>query len=408
MHQWLQKLQEHMSMSFNNNSSNIGSNNINYALLPTDNLSSFMSTTSSMSSASSSSSASSTTWPTAVPQIQTTNNDLFKSKRDQEFFFCDDLNQTKYLLPIGNNSASLNSLNLNNSKNSMINNTNASIYDTNDELHISFSKNGTDVEFDNDFIEGSKGGNANTASAAVNGPTSSASNDFLTVPNFFNDRLYDIYGWNGTLSDGFSDDGSSMIKTRRSNSLTTPTASGDFTTSSSAENLANLQKPRSFSLSMESSRNALMSSGSETRLDKLAQLRFNNNSHQLGMGNIAVWLKSLRLHKYLWLFTNMTYEQMLEITEEYLENLGVTKGARHKLVICIQKLSERVMQLKQVEKELIDGTRPLKAGLDEMMNIVLTPMKPINSVPCEEDVAAHLMKSIDCGEFFCLFFFHKY
>ncbi|KAG5678182.1 hypothetical protein PVAND_007875 [Polypedilum vanderplanki] len=392
LNQWLQKLQDHLAMSFTNS---IG-NTLNF--LPSDNASSFMSTGSSISSASSSSSASSTTWPTTVPQIQTinnSNNDLFKIKRnDQDFFdirnfqitqdFCDDLNQTKYPLPIGNNNASQN--NLNSSKST----TNASIFDTTDEHHISFSKNGTEVElFENDFLDISKAGNQNTLT--VNAPMS-ASNDYLTVPNFYNDRLYEMYGLSG-LSDGFSDDGNNTIKTRRSNSLTTPIASGgDFTSSSSAENLANLQKPRSFSLSMESSRNALMSSGSETRLDKM---NFNNNSHHIGMNHIPVWLKSLRLHKYQWLFTNMSYEQMMDITEEYLENLGVTKGARHKLVLCIQKLADRMIVLKQIEKELMDGTRSLKSALDEMMNIVVTPMKPINSVPCDEDVATQLMKTID-------------
>jgi hypothetical protein len=118
----------------------------------------------------------------------------------------------------------------------------------------------------------------------------------------------------------------------------------------------------------------------------------------VGMGNIAVWLKSLRLHKYLWLFTNMTYEQMMDMSEEYLENLGVTKGARHKLVLCIQKLADRTMQLKQIEKELNDNTRTLKLALDDLMNIVVSPMKPINSVPCDEDVATHVMRALDCGE----------
>lgn len=117
------------------------------------------------------------------------------------------------------------------------------------------------------------------------------------------------------------------------------------------------------------------------------------------MGNIAVWLKSLRLHKYLWLFTNVTYEQMMEMTEEYLENLGVTKGARHKLVLCIQKLADRVSLLKQLNKELTDGTRPLKVALDELTNIVMTPMKDINSVPLEDDVATHVMVLLDTGKF---------
>lgn len=118
------------------------------------------------------------------------------------------------------------------------------------------------------------------------------------------------------------------------------------------------------------------------------------------MANIAVWLKSLRLHKYQWLFTNTTYEQMMEMTEEYLENLGVTKGARHKLVLCIQKLPDRVALLKQLDIELSDGTRPLKSALDELTNIVMTPMRNINSVPFDEDVATHVMHLLDTGKLF--------
>lgn len=115
------------------------------------------------------------------------------------------------------------------------------------------------------------------------------------------------------------------------------------------------------------------------------------------MGNIAVWLKSLRLHKYMWLFTNVTYEQMMDMTEEHLENLGVTKGARHKLVLCIQKLAERVLLLTQLGAELSEGKRSLKVTLDELTNVVMTPMKDINSVPYEEDVATHVMLLLDIG-----------
>lgn len=329
--------------------------------------------------------------------------------------YCDassDLNQatTKYPTPIGNNKSASQS-SLNNSKGTT--NTSSSMFDSNDEHHISFSKNGTEiVDFDSDF-----GLSASDGSKSITG-----AGDFLTVPSMFNDNMFDIYGISGnsgfgTFSDGaFSDDGNA-IKTRRSNSLTTPTASatnsgvhGEFT--SSVENLASLQlKPRSFSLSMESSRNGvLMSSGSETCLDDYskmtnAHLRFMNNGnnntsghHHVGMGNIGVWLKSLRLHKYFWLFTNMSYEQMMEMTEEYLENLGVTKGARHKLVLCIQKLAERVTLLRQIENELVDVSRPLKSALDELTNIILTPMKPINTVPSDEDVATHVLRVLDCGK----------
>lgn len=323
----------------------------------------------------------------------------FKTKRDKELWDLrnfpatrDDQSQAKYPTPIGNKK-NASQMSLNNSKGSSITNS-SSIFDSNDEHHISFSKNGKEIEdFNNEFPDTSNTG----AGASMTISASTNSSDFLTVPNLFSDHLFDIYGFGG---DGSSDDGNA-VKTRRSNSLTTPIASADFTMSSSAENLANLHKPRSFSLSMEPSRNALVSSGSETCLadyNKMGQLRFSSNSHHVGMGHIGVWLKSLRLHKYFWLFSNMSYEQMMDITEEYLENLGVTKGARHKLVICIQKLSERVSLLKQVEKELMDGSRPLKSGLDELTNIILTPMKPINSVPNDDDVATHVLRVLDTGK----------
>ena len=34
--------------------------------------------------------------------------------------------------------------------------------------------------------------------------------------------------------------------------------------------------------------------------------------------DVPLWLKSLRLHKYQYLFTDMEYEQMLSMTEDYL------------------------------------------------------------------------------------------
>lgn len=351
--------------------------------------------TSSISSASSSSSsASSTTWPTAVPQPKTMAS-MFKHKRDQElwdmrnFALVPDFEELpKYPTPIGNNKNT--SQSLNSTKGSSVNPNQSSIFDTNDEHHVSFSKNGKEIlDFTNEMSDVTPKSSTTTI---VTAPT-----DYLTVPSLYNDNIFDAYGFG---NDGFSDDGNA-VKTRRSNSLTTPTATGDFVTSSSAENLANLQKPRSFSLSMESSRNALVSSGSETRLDdygKMNHMRYGGANHHIGMGHIGVWLKSLRLHKYFWLFSNMSYEQMMDMTEEYLENLGVTKGARHKLVLCIQKLSERVPLLKQIEKEILDGSRQVKTGLEELTNIVLTPMKPINSVPNDDDVATHVMKVLDCGK----------
>lgn len=393
LNQWQRQLEDHIAAAhFPAASANFNT------FHPADSLSSFLSTTSSISSASSSSSASSTTWPTVsqpplglslkpkephTPQQQQQTTDVWDLKRfSSSHDFFDDVNP-KYPTPIGIGQKKSSVSSASSGKPSY-----ASVFDAKDDVHnISFSKNGKEViEFEKDFAEVAKSKPA----------SSTSSNDFLTVPNMFNDHLFaypDGYG------SPWSNDDQSAVKTRRSNSLTTPTASSNFVTSSSAENLANLpNKPRSFSLTTETARNPLMSSGSLTRLDdfnKMHQFKYSIPNSHVGMGHIGVWLKSLRLHKYFWLFTNMSYEQMLEMSEEYLENLGVTKGARHKLVLCIQKLVERVPLLQQMEKELIEGAKPLKSFLDELTNIVVTPMRPINSVPNEEDVATHVMRVFD-------------
>lgn len=120
----------------------------------------------------------------------------------------------------------------------------------------------------------------------------------------------------------------SQPKSQRSNSLTPP-STNFMQMSSSAENLSDepfVQKPRSFSLSSEHSLGQIRpisimygTTGSETRLD---ELKCNNFTEHPGMSTVAQWLKSLRLHKYVWLFTNITYDQMMAIDEKYLEELG--------------------------------------------------------------------------------------
>lgn len=116
-----------------------------------------------------------------------------------------------------------------------------------------------------------------------------------------------------------------------------------------------------------------------------------------GMNCIGQWLKSLRLHKYVWLFSNITYEQMLDISEEYLANLSVTKGARHKLVLCIQKLRERGAVLVQMEQSLLAGDLNVAPMLEELTSIVLTPMKPIDAFS-KDNIAGLFLKVVEMGE----------
>ena len=240
-----------------------------------------------------------------------------------------------------------------------------------DDHHVSFSKNGTEIlDFDCDDTDKSN--------TQIGFDTLANLNEFLTVPGIIENIT---------------------LKTRRSNSLTTTGSTLQTTCqSSSAQNLTTIvQKPRSFSLSMVSPRSSLASSGSDTRLDDFKPNYTKFSSHNIGMSNIGQWLKSLRLHKYVWLFSNITYDQMLDITEDYLQSLNVTKGARHKLVVCIQKLKERSSVLCQLEKELLTNQIEISRALDELSNIVLTPMKPVEHFN-KQDVGGQFLKVLYLGK----------
>lgn len=244
-----------------------------------------------------------------------------------------------------------------------------------EDHHISFSKNGTDIDDDCEDTDKSN--------TQIGFDTLANLNEFLTVPGVIDNIT---------------------LKTRRSNSLTT-TGSINITGNTSAQNFTQLmQKPRSFSLSMVSPRSSLTSSGSDTRLDDFKPNNYakQQTQHNVGMSNIGQWLKSLRLHKYVWLFSNITYEQMLGISEEYLQNLNVTKGARHKLVVCIQRLKDRHAVMCKLEKELMQNQTTLGCALDELTAVVLTPMKPVEPMN-KLDVGAQFLRLLNLGKFICGF-----
>ncbi|XP_029543325.1 protein Smaug homolog 1 isoform X2 [Oncorhynchus nerka] len=94
--------------------------------------------------------------------------------------------------------------------------------------------------------------------------------------------------------------------------------------------------------------------------------------------NVPAWLKSLRLHKYAALFSTMTYDEMMSLTEQQLESQNVTKGARHKIVISIHKLKERQNMLRCLEKDVLEGSN-LRAPLAELHQMILTPIKAVAS-----------------------------
>ncbi|XP_038823701.1 protein Smaug homolog 1-like [Salvelinus namaycush] len=110
-----------------------------------------------------------------------------------------------------------------------------------------------------------------------------------------------------------------------------------------------------------------------------------------GSTNVPAWLKSLRLHKYAALFSTMTYDEMMSLTEQQLESQNVTKGARHKIVISIQKLKERQKMLRCLEKDVLEGGN-LRGPLAELQQMILTPIKAVasdESSPSSPSSTAH-------------------
>ncbi|XP_044254975.1 protein Smaug homolog 1 [Tribolium madens] len=175
---------------------------------------------------------------------------------------------------------------------------------------------------------------------------------------------------------------------RRSNSLTTQTSSHESLREvwSSQENLSQPPpKPRSYSLSNDKTLvnlTTLQSSSSETRLQDLQIL-----SNLPVMKSILSWLKSLRLHKYSWVFHNLTYQQMLDLSDDTLQAIGITKGARHKLLLSIAKLKERSTMLTELETEVMNGG-DLNLALKKLKSVLQTPLQ----VTSGEDLPSQFVK----------------
>lgn len=182
---------------------------------------------------------------------------------------------------------------------------------------------------------------------------------------------------------------------RRSNSLTPSQTNSNENLIpqenwSSQENLSAPQKQRSYSLSNDKSlplNIQMTSSSSETRLQDLQSM-----SNLPVMKGIVFWLKSLRLHKYSWVFTNLTYEQMLNLTEDKLQTMGITKGARHKLLLSIAKLKERSIMMTELETEVMNGG-DLLIALKKLKAVLQSPLQ----VTSGEDLPSQFIKVMGKG-----------
>ncbi|XP_073497799.1 protein Smaug homolog 2 isoform X1 [Phyllobates terribilis] len=122
-----------------------------------------------------------------------------------------------------------------------------------------------------------------------------------------------------------------------------------------------------------SPQSSVASSGSE-QTEELGSGRNTFQEDGSGMKDVPSWLKSLRLHKYASLFSQMSYEEMMMLTEQHLESQNVTKGARHKIALSIQKLRERQSVLRSLEKDILEGGN-VRNALQELQQVIITPIK---------------------------------
>ncbi|XP_077141989.1 protein Smaug homolog 2 isoform X1 [Ranitomeya variabilis] len=122
-----------------------------------------------------------------------------------------------------------------------------------------------------------------------------------------------------------------------------------------------------------SPQSSVASSGSE-QTEELGSGRNTFQEDGSGMKDVPSWLKSLRLHKYASLFAQMSYEEMMMLTEQHLESQNVTKGARHKIALSIQKLRERQSVLRSLEKDILEGGN-VRNALQELQQVIITPIK---------------------------------
>lgn len=132
-------------------------------------------------------------------------------------------------------------------------------------------------------------------------------------------------------------------------------------------------KPRSYSLCTDKLLNTVITTTQQNRSEiRLQDLVLRNNTP--AMKSIIAWLKSLRLHKYSWVFNNLTYTHMINLTDETLQAIGITKGARHKLLISIIKLKERSTLLSELERGIMKGG-DINNALKKLKNILQTPLE---------------------------------
>jgi len=121
--------------------------------------------------------------------------------------------------------------------------------------------------------------------------------------------------------------------------------------------------------------------------------------------DVPKWLKNLRLHKYAFFFSQMTYDQMMNLTIDQLKEGKITDGACTKILLNIKKLKERQTLLQQYLLDIDNGQIEIKTILQHLNELMVTPIRAKqNEQDNDEDLPRLIMQVLEKGRLEFYFF----
>lgn len=117
-----------------------------------------------------------------------------------------------------------------------------------------------------------------------------------------------------------------------------------------------------------------------------------------GMRDVPKWLKNLRLHKYAFFFSQMTYDQMMNLTIDQLKEGKITDGACTKILLNIKKLKERPAMLQKLIIDIDRDQIDMKNVLQQLHELMLTPIRAKQNETGkdnEEDLPSLIMQVLE-------------
>ena len=122
--------------------------------------------------------------------------------------------------------------------------------------------------------------------------------------------------------------------------------------------------------------------------------------HCASSSDVPKWLKNLRLHKYAFFFSQMSYDQMMNLTIDQLKEGKITDGACTKILLNIKKLKERPALLQKCLIEIDHDQIEMKVVLQQLRELMLTPIRAKQNEPKsdnDEDLPKLIMQVLEKG-----------